>query len=248
MENCDLEKDKLNKDKDQDRNEATSKPETTTRANGSGGAVQRPALETGSKDEVEGETKVFEAEALAAPERSNDEAEETKVFSEADQPSKEKSSADAVAGDDKEETEEASDTKVYSSAETSGPSNEAEGAVDLSQETLISERPLTRAEVQSRSDEAAVQADANEEEKADPNADEEEKDTRETRKKKKKRKKERIRLIPIWLRLVIVILLCGLSLVTGLMFGYGVIGNGTPTEILQRETWEHIVNIISGAE
>ncbi|MEB1809708.1 MAG: DNA-directed RNA polymerase subunit beta [Bacillaceae bacterium] len=248
MENRDLEKDKLNTDKKQDGNEATSEPETTTRVDGDGGAVQRPASETGSKDEVEGETKVYEADVLAAPGRSSDEAEETKVFSGADQPSAEKSNSEAVVGDDKEETEEASDTKVYSSAEPSDPSSEAEGTVDLSQDTIVTKGPLTRAAVKSRSGEAAVQADANEEEQAGATTDEEEKDTREKRNKKKRRKRERIRLIPIWLRIVIVILLCGLSLVAGLMFGYGVVGNGTPTDILQRETWEHIVNIISGAE
>ncbi|MDE5414733.1 DNA-directed RNA polymerase subunit beta [Alkalihalobacterium chitinilyticum] len=251
MENRDLEKDKLNTDKEQDRNEATttSEPETTTRVDGDGGAVQRPAPETGSKDEVEGETKVYEADVLAASERSSDEAEETKVFSGADQSPAEKSTEDAVdGGENKEETEEASDTKVYSSAGPSDPSSEAEGTVDLSQDTIVTKGPLTRAAVQSRSGEVAVQADANEEEKAGATTDEEEKDTREKRNKKKRKKRERIRLIPIWLRIVIVILLCGLSLVAGLMFGYGVVGNGTPTDILQRETWEHIVNIISGAE
>ncbi|OLO42429.1 hypothetical protein BTR23_03550 [Alkalihalophilus pseudofirmus] len=94
-----------------------------------------------------------------------------------------------------------------------------------------------------------AQSSSSENDENATNTEEGKKDTREERNKnRKKRKKERIRIVPIWLRLFIVILLCGVSLVAGLMVGFGVIGNGTPTEILQRETWEHIMNIISGTE
>jgi Flp pilus assembly protein TadB len=57
---------------------------------------------------------------------------------------------------------------------------------------------------------------------------------------------ERIRLIPIWLRIVFVILLVGLSAIAGLIIGYGVIGKGVPTDALKIETWQHILDIING--
>ncbi|QTN00833.1 DNA-directed RNA polymerase subunit beta [Sediminibacillus dalangtanensis] len=58
--------------------------------------------------------------------------------------------------------------------------------------------------------------------------------------------KARRRIFPIWLRLVVVFVLCGLALICGLMFGYGVLGDGKPTEALEVSTWEHIVNIVTG--
>lgn len=70
-----------------------------------------------------------------------------------------------------------------------------------------------------------------------------EEETRQGKRKKKKRK-FRIRLIPIWLRLIIVILLLALSLIAGAMVGYGVIGEGDPMDVFQRETWQHILDIV----
>lgn len=67
-------------------------------------------------------------------------------------------------------------------------------------------------------------------------------------KKNRRRRRERIRLIPIWLRLIIVIILLILSLLAGLMFGYGVIGDGNPVDALKIETWTHIYDMISGKE
>ncbi|WP_035426930.1 DNA-directed RNA polymerase subunit beta [Sediminibacillus terrae] len=60
--------------------------------------------------------------------------------------------------------------------------------------------------------------------------------------------KARRRIFPIWLRLVVVFVLCGLALICGLMFGYGVLGDGKPTEALEVSTWEHIVNIVTGKQ
>ncbi len=54
----------------------------------------------------------------------------------------------------------------------------------------------------------------------------------------------RIRLLPIWLRLILVVLLLAGSLVFGLMIGYGVIGSGEPGDILKKETWQHIIDIV----
>ncbi|WP_244895351.1 DNA-directed RNA polymerase subunit beta [Evansella clarkii] len=63
-------------------------------------------------------------------------------------------------------------------------------------------------------------------------------------KKGKKKRKGRIRLIPVWLRLVIVLFLFAASLVIGAMVGYGIIGEGNPMDIFEQETWLHIYDII----
>ncbi len=62
--------------------------------------------------------------------------------------------------------------------------------------------------------------------------------------RKKRKKKPRIRMIPIWLRLIIVAVLMALSLASGAMVGYGVIGDGEPMDALKIETWKHIYDII----
>ncbi|WP_053218132.1 DNA-directed RNA polymerase subunit beta [Virgibacillus senegalensis] len=58
----------------------------------------------------------------------------------------------------------------------------------------------------------------------------------------------RRRIFPIWLRLVVVLVLCALALICGLMFGYGVLGDGKPTDALEVSTWEHIINIVTGKQ
>lgn len=55
-----------------------------------------------------------------------------------------------------------------------------------------------------------------------------------------------IRLFPIWLRIIIVIALIALAAVLGAMVGFGVIGDGKPTDALKWETWQHILDIMSG--
>lgn len=62
---------------------------------------------------------------------------------------------------------------------------------------------------------------------------------------KAKRKKERIRIFPIWLRVLVVLVLTVLALVSGLMFGYGVIGDGEAAEVLKKDTWQHIIDIVT---
>ncbi|WP_377887450.1 DNA-directed RNA polymerase subunit beta [Alkalihalobacillus sp. R86527] len=63
-------------------------------------------------------------------------------------------------------------------------------------------------------------------------------------KSKIKERKPRIRLIPIWLRLILVTLLLALSLVAGAMIGYGVIGEGSPGDVFKKETWMKISDIV----
>jgi hypothetical protein len=59
----------------------------------------------------------------------------------------------------------------------------------------------------------------------------------------KKSKRVRLRLIPIWLRVLIVVVLMGLSSLTGAAVGYGVLGNGNAIDVFKPSTWTHIVNL-----
>ncbi|MBU8905921.1 DNA-directed RNA polymerase subunit beta [Desertibacillus haloalkaliphilus] len=76
----------------------------------------------------------------------------------------------------------------------------------------------------------------------------------ERRKERQKRKKNsertragaRVRLVPIWLRLIIVVVLVFISLIAGLLFGYGVIGDGSALDALKPETWIYILDMING--
>jgi predicted histidine transporter YuiF (NhaC family) len=74
--------------------------------------------------------------------------------------------------------------------------------------------------------------------------------TREEVKKEKKtrekKKRIRIRLIPIWLRIIIVILLLAASIVLGAMFGYAVMGDGKAKDIFEKSTWTHIIDLVTG--
>lgn len=61
----------------------------------------------------------------------------------------------------------------------------------------------------------------------------------------KKNKKPRRRAFPIWLRIIIVLLLCAIAVVVGAMVGFGVIGSGKPSDALDMDTWRHIFEIIT---
>lgn len=60
----------------------------------------------------------------------------------------------------------------------------------------------------------------------------------------KKGKRIRLRLIPIWLRVIIVVLLMGLSSLTGAAIGYGVLGNGNAIDVFKPSVWTHIVDLV----
>ncbi|WP_164218408.1 DNA-directed RNA polymerase subunit beta [Virgibacillus sp. YIM 98842] len=70
--------------------------------------------------------------------------------------------------------------------------------------------------------------------------------TRKQRKERRNAKKPRRRIFPLWLRIIVVLILAAGALVAGLMIGFGVIGDGTPTDILKVETWQHIIDIVVG--
>lgn len=57
-----------------------------------------------------------------------------------------------------------------------------------------------------------------------------------------------IRLIPIWLRIVIVLILVVVTAALGAMFGFSVIGEGNAMDIFKREAWQHIFDIMNGKE
>lgn len=70
--------------------------------------------------------------------------------------------------------------------------------------------------------------------------------TKEERKARTEKRKRapRVRLFPIWLRIVVVLILCAFALVAGLTIGYGVMGDGAPADVLKVETWKHIIDIV----
>ncbi|WP_203248469.1 DNA-directed RNA polymerase subunit beta [Sporosarcina beigongshangi] len=57
-----------------------------------------------------------------------------------------------------------------------------------------------------------------------------------------------IRLLPIWLRIVLVLLLLAGAAILGAIIGYGYVGDGQPADVLKKETWTHILDIINGKE
>lgn len=61
-------------------------------------------------------------------------------------------------------------------------------------------------------------------------------------------KKGRIRILPIWLRLYIVLTLIGAALFLGMMVGYGGLGGEDPFDVFKLETWYHIVDLMKGVE
>ncbi|ADU32272.1 DNA-directed RNA polymerase subunit beta [Evansella cellulosilytica] len=85
--------------------------------------------------------------------------------------------------------------------------------------------------------------------------DEEGVNTRKARRKQKKLakqekrdakflKRRRIRLIPIWIRLIFVIALFAGSLIAGTMVGFGIVGDGNPRDVLEAETWYNVYDFI----
>jgi hypothetical protein len=63
--------------------------------------------------------------------------------------------------------------------------------------------------------------------------------------KQERIRKIRIRLIPIWLRLLIVTLLIIVSIVSGAMVGYSVFGGGDASDVFRKSTWSHIIDLVN---
>ena len=75
-----------------------------------------------------------------------------------------------------------------------------------------------------------------------------EKQSRRAKKESKQTEKMRVRIFPVWLRIIIVLILAVAALVAGLMIGYGIIGDGAPADALKVETWQHIIDIVTKTE
>lgn len=61
---------------------------------------------------------------------------------------------------------------------------------------------------------------------------------------KRKNRKPRRRVFPIWLRIIVVLVLCAIALLLGAIVGYGIVGDGAPSDALELETWKHIIEIV----
>lgn len=66
-------------------------------------------------------------------------------------------------------------------------------------------------------------------------------------KKEKKLSKGRIRYIPVWLRVILIALLCIGAFIGGLMIGFGSLGEGDDMRsVLDREFWDSLLEYIRG--
>lgn len=55
----------------------------------------------------------------------------------------------------------------------------------------------------------------------------------------------KVRLLPIWLRLLIIMGLIIIALLAGSLIGYSVIGGGQATDVFKTSTWIHIIDIVN---
>jgi zinc transporter ZupT len=72
----------------------------------------------------------------------------------------------------------------------------------------------------------------------------EEKQPKQENEEKRTSRRLRRRLIPIWLRLIIVAVLVVISTAIGAMVGYSVLGDGKPLDALKPSTWQHIIDLV----
>ena len=56
--------------------------------------------------------------------------------------------------------------------------------------------------------------------------------------------KIRIRLIPIWLRVIMIIALIFVSMTLGAAIGYGVLGDGKISDVFKPSTWTHLIDLV----
>ncbi|MFD1036827.1 DNA-directed RNA polymerase subunit beta [Virgibacillus byunsanensis] len=113
--------------------------------------------------------------------------------------------------------------------------------------TKQSETPVTRKQSNKKQDQSKKRARQKSREQEQQTSD---KLTRKQQKKKqkeekRKNKKPRRRIFPIWLRVIFVLLLAAGALALGLMVGYGILGDGTPRDALEKDTWQHIIDIVT---
>ncbi|GAB2551817.1 DNA-directed RNA polymerase subunit beta [Gracilibacillus alcaliphilus] len=72
-----------------------------------------------------------------------------------------------------------------------------------------------------------------------------EKQAKQEQSNKRSRPKKYVRrIIPVWAKLLIIIILSFFALAIGLMIGFSALGDGSPLDVLKLETWEHIVDFV----
>ena len=74
---------------------------------------------------------------------------------------------------------------------------------------------------------------------------EKQQDEAETTKSKKRFKRYRTRRFPIYLRIIVVLVLLIISLLLGLIVGYAFFGDGSVTDALKIDTYQHIFDIVN---
>lgn len=57
-----------------------------------------------------------------------------------------------------------------------------------------------------------------------------------------------IRILPIYVRVLLVVILIALAIIGGAYIGYSILGDGAGSDIFKKGTWTHIVDIINGKE
>ena len=57
-----------------------------------------------------------------------------------------------------------------------------------------------------------------------------------------------IRMLPIYVRVLIVLVIFALAIVVGTYIGYSILGDGAASDIFKKETWTHIIDIMNGTE
>jgi hypothetical protein len=67
----------------------------------------------------------------------------------------------------------------------------------------------------------------------------------ETKSDPQKFKRIRIRLIPVWLRLVLLVVFTFISLTAGAAVGYGILGDGKVADVFKQSTWTHIRDLVN---
>ena len=65
------------------------------------------------------------------------------------------------------------------------------------------------------------------------------------RKKLDNGQKVKIRLVPLWARIIIVLVLMAMALIGGAMVGYSVMGDGKPMDVFKKSTWTHIGDLVN---
>lgn len=75
-----------------------------------------------------------------------------------------------------------------------------------------------------------------------------EKKEKQQRKREEKRNRPRLRIFPIWLRIIVISIFAAAAFIIGLMIGFAVLGDGSPLDVLRVETWQHIIDIVNKTE